>query len=243
MSFGNSKIISYSYYYNPIWDTSFASTNNLINSPYAVNSISVRTNYDDYIDFYIEQVSSKGKSSLSAEGISSHYTGSNTVYNPFTISTPDYNSIFNDITPFIDQDGGFKVYFASDRYGKGNFDLYRYNTYTFNKLPEVKQLFSWDTTPPKIDFYYPANGQTITNSFLTIYVANSNTSGVEMFYSAKVYCSLDDAPFVLMGEDGDWSHSYPSILPGLHRIRVYGMDAFGNYTETNSASFTIVWPS
>ncbi len=44
-----------------------------------------------------------------------------------------YSSAYNDAHPFMDQAGGYKVYFASDRYGKGNYDLYRYNNMTFDK--------------------------------------------------------------------------------------------------------------
>jgi hypothetical protein len=47
------------------------------------------------------------------------------------IRATDYISSYNDMTPFVDP-LTYKVYFASDRYGKGNYDLYRYNTLTFN---------------------------------------------------------------------------------------------------------------
>lgn len=49
----------------------------------------------------------------------------------FSIS--DYASIYHDGWPFVDVPGGFKVYYASDRYGRGNYDLYRYNKKTFNR--------------------------------------------------------------------------------------------------------------
>lgn len=51
-----------------------------------------------------------------------------------SFNTPAYSSKYRDITPYIDVGGGYKVYFASDRYGKGNFDLYRYNHVTFDKV-------------------------------------------------------------------------------------------------------------
>lgn len=43
---------------------------------------------------------------------------------------PDYNGTFSNITPYCDTENGYKVYFASDRNGKGNMDLYRFNTDT-----------------------------------------------------------------------------------------------------------------
>ena len=42
-----------------------------------------------------------------------------------------YSSYSEDFTPFIDTET-FKVYFASDRYGFGNYDLYRYNYVTYD---------------------------------------------------------------------------------------------------------------
>lgn len=55
---------------------------------------------------------------------------SNTVTNFFDL--PLYASRYRDIDPFVDSgDPLWKVYFASDRNGKGNFDLYRYNYMTY----------------------------------------------------------------------------------------------------------------
>ncbi len=45
-----------------------------------------------------------------------------------------YSSGYHDIQPFVDTADGYKIYFASDRYGKGNYDLYRYNTKTFDNV-------------------------------------------------------------------------------------------------------------
>ncbi len=57
--------------------------------------------------------------------------------NAFNIS--DYTSSANDAYPFVDTGDSYKVYFASDRYGKGNYDLYRYNTTTYDR--EVPSYF------------------------------------------------------------------------------------------------------
>ncbi len=43
-----------------------------------------------------------------------------------------YSSDVNDRDPYVDIIDNYKVYFSSDRYGKGNYDLYRYNLKTFN---------------------------------------------------------------------------------------------------------------
>jgi hypothetical protein len=50
-------------------------------------------------------------------------------------SIPEYQSLSNDITPYVDVKIGMennKVYFASDR--RGTYDLYRYNKLTFEKV-------------------------------------------------------------------------------------------------------------
>lgn len=44
-----------------------------------------------------------------------------------------YSSAYNDRDPFIDGDT-MQVYFSSDRFGKNNYDLYRYNYLTFDKV-------------------------------------------------------------------------------------------------------------
>lgn len=50
-------------------------------------------------------------------------------------SIPLYASSYHDRDPFIDYGDLFwPVYFSSDRYGRGNFDLYRYNSMTFKKV-------------------------------------------------------------------------------------------------------------
>lgn len=46
---------------------------------------------------------------------------------------PFYISDADDGTPFVDTET-YKVYFASTRFGKGNFDLYRYNYLTYDLL-------------------------------------------------------------------------------------------------------------
>jgi len=48
----------------------------------------------------------------------------------------EYSSPYNDKDPCIDLKT-MKVYFASDRYGKGNYDLYRYNILTFDKVMQL----------------------------------------------------------------------------------------------------------
>lgn len=61
---------------------------------------------------------------------------SNLVDMQFVLSGYDwFGGEFDDISPFIDKtsNGLMKVYFASTRYGKGKFDIYRYNTTTYNK--------------------------------------------------------------------------------------------------------------
>ncbi len=55
---------------------------------------------------------------------------------PYPISA--YSSSFNDAYPFIDAADHYKVYFSSDRYGKGYYNLYRYNTTTYDaQIPSL----------------------------------------------------------------------------------------------------------
>jgi hypothetical protein len=68
------------------------------------------------------------------------FEGKRTLFKGFVASAPatnfqqilEYASDFNDAQPCLDLIT-MKVYFSSDRYGKGNYDLYRYNTLTFDK--------------------------------------------------------------------------------------------------------------
>ena len=239
LTYGNSAVTQYSEI-SGSW--AYQGATNFSGNILSLNGINVITNSMTGDTVYLYAFGNANHQ-LAASGNIYFYNGSIYVNSPFDISTSIYKSDFKDISPFIDKEGGFKVYFASDRYGKKKYDLYRYNIYTFNTLPEVKQLFAWDTTGPILDLFYPMNGQTITDTMFTVSVAVSNKTGIELNQGLSVYCSIDDEPFLLMGVDLDWSQSFYTITPGLHRIRVYGMDYFGNYSITNTISFTLVWPS
>ncbi len=54
------------------------------------------------------------------------------VTNLSTFAISNYSSTADDAYPYVDTGGGYKVYFASDRLGKG-FNLYRYNVMTYDK--------------------------------------------------------------------------------------------------------------
>jgi predicted outer membrane repeat protein len=75
-------------------------------------------------------------STLVQDGKHQIYAGNSLL--PSAFKVPAYMSAFNDFTPFVDP-LTYKVYFASDRFGKGNFDLYRYNTLTYEQylMPSV----------------------------------------------------------------------------------------------------------
>ncbi|OHD56026.1 MAG: hypothetical protein A2Y33_11270 [Spirochaetes bacterium GWF1_51_8] len=224
---------------NGEWD--MPGSTNLMNDVFALNAISIQTNNmnGDTIDLYIAEIVTGGKHQLAAEGwVKSGYF-TNTVIQQLNISSELYSSAYNDITPFIDYQGGFKVYFASDRYGKGNYDLYRYNIYTYNKLPEVQQLFAWDTQPPLLNPYYPTNGQIVSIIGFSISVSVTNSSGIELSGGVDVFCSLDDEAFVEMSEDGDWSRYFSGVSAGIHTLRVYGVDAFRNISPTYSITVSV----
>jgi hypothetical protein len=59
-------------------------------------------------------------------------TGIGGFYNVNGSPVKAYTNQYNDRYPFVDRRDGYRIYFASDRYGKGNYDLYRYNKLTFN---------------------------------------------------------------------------------------------------------------
>lgn len=71
--------------------------------------------------------------SAKASGKYQLYGGTITYVSSFSYSISRYISTYNDKDPCIDLET-MKVYFASDRYGKGNYDLYRYNIITFDKV-------------------------------------------------------------------------------------------------------------
>ncbi len=96
---------------------------NSVNTSYAANGFyePVSENY-----YYIFQNSS-----------SQLWGGAVTSFGDVTnfFSIPAYASSYHDRDPFIDYgDVSWPVYFSSDRYGRGNFDLYRYNSMTFKKV-------------------------------------------------------------------------------------------------------------
>jgi hypothetical protein len=231
MANGNLSVPSW-YDMNGRWDTidtTVISNANVV----ALNGIAVSLSNNDYIQLYIEETLINGKHSLSAEGIFMHsITNFPYVTNlPFNISTPDYQSKYNDITPFIDYAGGFKVYFASDRYGKDNYDLYRYNIYTYNKLPEVQQVFAYDTVPPSITNMSFIDGQMFStgpNSMMLSVTDNIGGSGV-----FGVYYSLNSSAFIEIPYSNGYS-TFINIVIGNNVIKTYAVDNAWNFSKTNS---------
>jgi hypothetical protein len=234
LSHGNDSQIEY-YIFNQL--DYYLSTNIILSKPvHSINGISIKHTNMDYIDLFIEEVSINGKKQLSAEGIFYHnIVGMGFQKVPLAISTPDYGSKFNDITPFIDQVGGFKVYFASDRYGNGNYDLYRYNVYTFNKLPEVVPLYSWSPAPG-IVINVPTQNYT---NYLDSISVNADKAMATKIQLMEMYCALDNNPFVKMIPGTGWAYSYLAVPAGTHSIKVYGIDVFYRFSATNTVQTVI----
>ncbi len=149
---------------------------------------------------------------------------------PFAIT--NYNSTFNDITPFVDVTGGYKVYFASDRFGKGNYDLYRYNDITFDKIINginINQLTNQltnliDTTPPEVLIFTPTNNQSVGSTYAFSGSVTDTGSGL-----SNLYVELDTNGFLAITVAGtNWLTNFSVSLPGLHTNYVYAVDNSGN---------------
>lgn len=79
----------------------------------------------DGIDYYI------GNTTKMPFGVQQIVYGNSLKSGLFPV--PFYVSEFDDFSPFVDTET-YKVYFASTRYGLGNYDLYRYNYLTYDLL-------------------------------------------------------------------------------------------------------------
>lgn len=121
-----------------------------------VNSVDGYFQYidgEDWVEWYLLGVQKNGKHQIYAGAVGSA-EGQN--YFP----APLYASSFNDKDPFLDETDR-RVYFASDRYGKNNYDLYRYNLITYDTLKApllarpapVLDVF---TSPDPVQLSWPA---------------------------------------------------------------------------------------
>ncbi len=142
---------------------------------------------------------------------------------PFEISA--YSSSANDAYPFVDAEGGYKVYFASDRYGKGNYDLYRYNTKTFEaQVPSVltKALNTVYVSPSGSDY----------NSG---YIPESPLRTIQNAVNDAYYNGIHNV-FLAEGSYTPGSGLNPSA-PGLQINNFTNINIVGGY----NSSFTVIY--
>ncbi len=115
-------------------------------SQYVTGGSGLKQSVEGTAEFYLLNTEILGKNQLllyeylDFYGLSSNYV----VTNEFV--PPQYSSIFKDKDPFVDfidpnTNYTVKVYFSSDR--QGDFDLYRYNEYTYNVVSARYPLSKW----------------------------------------------------------------------------------------------------
>jgi len=108
----------------------WVSTNNITLSIFLYSSAGFQTTSGSAQNLYILYDTISG-SKHQLLGLVYVINGATTNQTQFPI--PSYSSSANDADPCIDIAGGYKVYFSSDRYGNGYYNLYRYNVQTFDK--------------------------------------------------------------------------------------------------------------
>ena len=119
-----------------------------MNDPvYSINGYAISESYYT-TNWYIFSVMKNGKHQIFAGA------DNNVDYSQCFFPVKPYESTYNDKDPIIDGDDQ-KVYFASDRYGKGNYDLYRYNLVRYDAVKPV--LLS--APEVSLDYFYPSPPQ------------------------------------------------------------------------------------
>jgi hypothetical protein len=227
---GNNSILELNFD-NSMIENPYTNTNNLTGNIYALANTKYIIQTNGSAEIFIKDTLVKNKHQLLLEGTLKIDYGTFALISNIAINDTIYSSGFNDISPFVDFAGGGKIYFASDRFGKGNYDLYRYNVFTLNALPDVKALTAWDMTPPSISNIYPANGQMVStgpDSLLLDVTDNAGGSGV-----FGVYYSLNNSIFIEI----PYSNGYNTLVYvqfGNNDIKAYAVDKAGNFSKTNS---------
>lgn len=156
------------------------------------------------------------------DGRSQIYAGGSTNYSYSEISKTfypvgPYQSAFNDRDPFVDE-GDAKIYFSSDRFGKGNYDLYRHNVmrYTAIQAPFLTkaQVVEIETYPMP------------------------QTIGWDPVPGAKHYLILfcpDGESYTQIADVTGTSFTHTSLVSGWYYYRVQAVSDFG-YSESDTVS-------
>jgi hypothetical protein len=146
---------------------------------------------DQWVNFYIFDVLDSGRHQLYGGDINNIGGSVVTNFSPIFL----YSSDFNDQDPCIDLET-MKVYFSSDRYGLGNFDLYRYNILTYDTV-----VYPTYPTPPP--FAWGVNA-----------TVNITNNGVPSSFSGFTFSQiLPEGPFILVANSyNDFSGSFSSYF-------------------------------
>ncbi|OHD56028.1 MAG: hypothetical protein A2Y33_11280 [Spirochaetes bacterium GWF1_51_8] len=227
VSHGTSSV-SYYELFNSDWTP--MGTKTLTGNIYSMSGVNINNNYNSNFNSYdliVNETSSGGKKQLTPEASSIFYVLGVYQNSSIPVSSGFYASAYNDISPMIDHQGGFKVYFASDR--KGTYDLYRYNIHTFNNIPEVAQLFA-AYPKPQVTINSPFSNQTIVATGFSV---NADAGISNKTTLMSLYCALDDGPFIRMAYSTGWYHYFANVSVGPHTVKVFGYDVFYTPSETN----------
>jgi hypothetical protein len=138
-----------------------------------------------------------------------------------------YSSIYNDKDPYIDEDDT-KLYFASDRYGKGNYDLYRQNVVRYDTIkapfldkpaaPTVTSVYpdplqlNW-TPVPGAAHYRVLSGMNGPYNFVPV-ADVTGTSFVDTGMMGGSYSYIIQAV-------NDWGYSESDFISGYYGMPVY----------------------
>ncbi|MGA2142485.1 MAG: hypothetical protein ABSG94_08675 [Brevinematales bacterium] len=110
-----------------LWSCALVSTIDVAYPHYSVSGFVTASGATTNLNILYDSIKGS-KHQLSGEAI-----GFGTAMNLTLFAISDYVSSANDAFAYVDVAGKYKVYFSSDRTGKGNYDLYRYNVLTFDK--------------------------------------------------------------------------------------------------------------
>ncbi|NPV02635.1 MAG: hypothetical protein HPY53_14775 [Brevinematales bacterium] len=223
------------------FEVAFSSVNpsgstNLAGEAYSFGNMTVSIQTNGYAEVFAKDSIVAGKHQISLEGSVKFSILTFSVSSNINLRSEIYQSGFNDISPFIDYADGAKLYFASDRYGKGNYDLYRYNIYTVTTLPDVQTILAWDKTPPSLSFVAPVNNQNISTGPFPMRIAaaeGSNQSGVY-----GVYCSLNNSAFMQIPYGNGTYDKTLTFNTGDNSLKAYAIDKAGNVSQT--VSITVI---
>ncbi|OHD56786.1 MAG: hypothetical protein A2014_02565 [Spirochaetes bacterium GWF1_49_6] len=225
------------------------SITNLLSPSYSANGFTIPIQ-NGHSDLYIKGVKSGAIFQIAAEMMSKTtiitqiymITYTNTIILSNIIPLDPYISAFNDISPFVDTKDSYKVYFASDRYNgdshKGDYDLYRYNIYTFFNLPATGNILASDKSAPTVTFIGVTNGETNYSYYIDLPVkVADNICG---YYFTKVFISTNGLDYSEISKvdyntfDQLWYYNFSFPSDGFYTFHCYAVDWFGNVSSTNT---------